>query len=141
LADSGPAWFLWTLLCYVPPEVAFVIAGAKLAPRRPTTAAIVMAVLRFVLSLMTHVVGQHLAGNHVGITNYLHLFAESAELLSGAAYIASQTAKQRRPDTVACFDLSVRVGHLERLPNAWSVQLSARQVRMTQEDGDWCALT
>jgi hypothetical protein len=96
--DSTPASFLWTLLCYAPPESAFVIAGAMLAPRRPMTTAIVLAVLRFILSLMTHVVGQHLAGNHVGITNYLHLFAESAGLLTGAAYIAWQSAKNRRPN-------------------------------------------
>ncbi|MSR56636.1 MAG: hypothetical protein EXS05_03050 [Planctomycetaceae bacterium] len=58
-----------------------------MAPRRQMATAIVLTVLGLFVSLMTHVVGQHLAGNHVGIVNYTHLFAESAGVLGGAAYI------------------------------------------------------
>lgn len=87
---SNIAYVLSLFLYYVPRKSAFVIAGAKTAPRHQAPAAIVLTLLGLVLSLMIHVVGQHLAGNRVGIVNYTHFVAESAGVLGGAAYILWQ---------------------------------------------------
>lgn len=84
---SNIAYWLGVVLNYVPQESAFVIAGALMAPRRQIATSIVLALLGLVFSLMTHVIGQHLAGNRVGIVNYLHLIAESFGLLVGAVFI------------------------------------------------------
>jgi hypothetical protein len=45
------------LLHLVSPKSAFVIAGAKTAPRYQRATAIVLTLLGFLLSLMTHVIG------------------------------------------------------------------------------------
>jgi len=87
LGDSRIAYWLGVFLYYVPPELVFVIAGAMMSPRYQKTTATGLAVLAIFLSLMTHVVGQHLAGNHVGLVNYTHFVAESAGALGGAAFI------------------------------------------------------
>ena len=81
---------------YVPRTAAFVIAGAKMAPRHQRTTAIVLAVAVVCVSLMTHVVGQHLAGNRVGSVNYMHMLAESAGALVGAACICWHVWRNRR---------------------------------------------
>jgi hypothetical protein len=85
----------------VPPKSAFVIAGAKVAPRRRSATAIVLALLGLLLSLMTHVIAQNLAGNRLGIVNYTHLFAESAGVLGGAAYIVLEDWRNRRTEMIA----------------------------------------
>jgi hypothetical protein len=96
LVDSSSAYSLWMFLYLVPPKSAFVIAGAKMAPRYQRATAIVLTLLGFLFSLMTHVISQQLAGRRVGITNYTHLFAESAAALGGAAYIALEDRRSRR---------------------------------------------
>jgi hypothetical protein len=96
--DSNIAYCLRLFFFYVPAKSAFVIAGAKMAPRRQLATAIVLALFGFLFSLMTHVVRQHLTGNRVGIGNYTHFFAESAAALGGAAYILVQGWRNRRTD-------------------------------------------
>ena len=94
--EANTAFFLGLVLFYVLPKSAFVIAGAKTAPRRRMAPAIVLAVLGIGVSLLTHVVGQHLAGNRVGTVNYAHAAAESTGLLAGAACILWQIRASRR---------------------------------------------
>jgi hypothetical protein len=101
LGDSNIAYSLRVLLYYVPPKSAFVIAGAKMAPRHQRATAIVLTLLGLLFSLMTHVIGQRLAGDRVGIVNYTHLFAESAGVLGGAAYILLQVWRNRRTEITA----------------------------------------
>jgi hypothetical protein len=101
LGDSKIAYSLRLFLFYVPRESVFVIAGAMTAPRHQMATAIVLTVLGICLSLMTHVVGQHLAGNHVGLVNYTHFFAESAGAVGGAAYIFLQDRRKRPTDVTA----------------------------------------
>jgi hypothetical protein len=96
--DSGIAYPLSVLLYYVPRQLAFVVAGAKVAPRHQTATAIVLTGLGIFVSLMTHVVGQHLAGNRVGTTNYTHFLAESAGLLSGAGCLLWRDWRKCRAD-------------------------------------------
>jgi hypothetical protein len=72
---------------YVLPEFVFVIAGVWIAPRKQRPVAFLLMLLGGVLSLMQHVVLQHLAGNRVGPTNYTHFGLELAGLLAGVVYI------------------------------------------------------
>ena len=96
LDDSDVAYSLRLFLYYVPQKSAFVIAGAKMAPRYQRATAIALTVLGFLFSLMTHVIVQHLDGRRVGIANYTHLFAESAGVLGGAACILLEVGRNRR---------------------------------------------
>jgi hypothetical protein len=98
LGDSRIAYWLGVLLYYVPREMVFVIAGAMMSPRYQKTTATGLAALAVFLSLMTHVVGQHLTRNHVGLVNYTHFVAESAGALGGAAYILLQVWRNRRTE-------------------------------------------
>jgi hypothetical protein len=99
--DSSIAYWLMIFLNYVPRKLAFVCAGATTAPRYQRTTAIGLAVLGIFVSLMIHVVGQHLAGNHVGLINYTHLIAESVGALGGAACIFLRDWRKGRTDTAA----------------------------------------
>lgn len=83
--------FLLRLLLYVPKEVGFVIAGARTAPRGRTATAIVLAALRLLVSLATHVLTQP----HRGTTNFVHLAFESTGAVLGAAYVV--TTEKRLP--------------------------------------------
>lgn len=91
--DSTIAYLLRLFLFHVSPKAAFVIAGAKTAPRYQRATAIVLTVLGFLFSLLTHVISQHRAGRRVGITNYTHLLAECAGLLVAAAYIVLEARR------------------------------------------------
>lgn len=93
--DSSTAFSLRLILLYVVPAGAFVVAGVMVAPRRLIVTAIVLTVLGIVLSLTTHVVGQHLAGNRVGSTNYVQFAAETAGMLAGIAVIVWRIRKTR----------------------------------------------
>jgi hypothetical protein len=85
--DAPVASWSHLLISYVLAALAFVVAGAKTAPqRRPATGCVLM-VLGIGLSLLKHVIGQHLAGNRVGGTNYLHAGLEIAGYVAGAAVI------------------------------------------------------
>ncbi len=85
--DSQVAYYLGMCLYHVPWGFVLVVAGARMAPRHQFAAAFVLTVLGVVLSLLTHLVGQYLAGNRVGVVNYAHFAAESAGALAGAAMV------------------------------------------------------
>ena len=70
------------LLYYAPKHAAFVMAGAKVAPR-PLPTAVVLAAAAIILSLMTHILSQ----GRIGLMNYLHFTAESVGAVIGVAYI------------------------------------------------------
>jgi hypothetical protein len=74
----------------------FVIGGALTAPRHRAATAILLAVIGVLLSLLIHVVGQHLAGNRVGSINYVQFLAESMGLLSGLAFVVWHDARAKR---------------------------------------------
>jgi VanZ family protein len=94
---SSIANSLIRLMWHLPPNAAFVIAGAKMAPRHQKTTAIVLTLIGLVFSLMNHVISQHyFAGRRLGFNNYMDLCAESAGALGGAAYIMLQVRKNRR---------------------------------------------
>ena len=71
------------LLLHIPKEAGFVVAGAKLAPRGRLRTAIVLAVVRVLLSLIVHIVGQ----TRPGVVNYTHFAVESTGSALGLAYI------------------------------------------------------
>ena len=96
LRDSSLGYALRVFIYYVLRKAAFVIAGAKMAPRHQVATAIVLAVLGILSSLMIHIAGQHLVGNYVGLVNYTHFLAESAGALGGAAGIAVHDWRKRR---------------------------------------------
>ena len=85
--DSIIACPLTLILFNVAPRSAFVIAGAKMAPRYQRATAVMLTVLGFYFSLMTHVISQQRAGRRIGFHNYSHLFAETAGGLGVTAYI------------------------------------------------------
>ena len=95
--DSTIGYAITLIFGYVLPKSAFVIAGAKTAPRHQTATSIALAVVGVALSLMTHVVGQHLAGNRVGSVHFIHAVSESAGLLVGAAFILVRVRSNRAP--------------------------------------------
>jgi Na+-driven multidrug efflux pump len=72
---------------YVLPEFVFVIAGAWIAPRQRLPVALLLMLLGGVLSLLKHVVLQHLGGTSLGPTNYTHFGLELAGLLAGVVCI------------------------------------------------------
>jgi hypothetical protein len=75
------------LVVYSVSEAVFVVVGAKVAPRKQSTVAIVLAVLGAVLSLLKHVVVQYAAGNRVGSTNYTDFGLDALGLACGAAIV------------------------------------------------------
>jgi hypothetical protein len=101
LGDSTFTYSLGVFLYYVPRKSVFVIAGAKMAPRVQMATAIGLMVLGILISLMTHVVGQHLAGNRVGIVNYIHFLAESGGALCGMACILFHVWRKRQIERIA----------------------------------------
>jgi hypothetical protein len=86
---NSPSISFWAsaVPAYVLPEFVFVIVGAWIAPRKPLPVALLLLLLGGVLSVMQHVVLQHLAGNRVGPTNYTHFGLEMAGLLAGVVYV------------------------------------------------------
>jgi hypothetical protein len=102
IGESSIANSLIRLLWHLPPNAAFVIAGAKMAPRHQKTTAIVLTLFGLIFSLLTHVISQHFfAGRRLGFNNYMDLCAESAGALGGAAYIMLQVRKNRRAEMPA----------------------------------------
>lgn len=96
--QSPFAYWLQALIYYVVSELVFVVAGAKIAPRHQSATAVTLAILGSLLSLIKHTIGQHLGGNRVGVTNYLHLGLEVAGLLAGAAFILVTERTRRLGD-------------------------------------------
>ena len=89
---SGIAQSLW-FLPYLLSRAAFVATGGAVAPRHRTATAVTLTIISAALSLLKHVVGQHLVGNRVGTTNYLHAGLELAGALAGLVLIVM---RQRR---------------------------------------------
>ena len=85
------------LVLYSVSEEVFVIVGAKVAPRRQSTVAIVLATLGTVRSLLKHVVVQYAAGNRVGSTNFTDFALDVIGLACGAAFVwvAARRARSR----------------------------------------------
>jgi hypothetical protein len=101
VGDSSIAYWFMVFLNYVPRRFAFVFVGATMSPRYQRTIAVGLAVLGIFLSLTIHVVGQHIAGNRVGLINYIHLIAESAGALGGTAFIFFRDWTKRRTGRAA----------------------------------------
>jgi hypothetical protein len=79
-------------------------------PRYQKITATGLEVLAIYLSLMIHVVGQHLAGNHVGLVNYTHFVCQSAGALGGAAYVFLRDWRRRcRSDSNATSNRNAQV--------------------------------
>ena len=72
-----------TVPLYVLPEFVFVFVGGWIAPRKQLVVALVLMVFGGALSVMRHVVLQHLGGRALGPTNYTHCGLEMAGLLAG----------------------------------------------------------
>jgi Na+-driven multidrug efflux pump len=87
LNSSSISFWAIAVPLYVLPEFVFVIAGGWIAPRKRLPVALLLMLLGGVLSLLKHVVFQHLAGNRVGPTNYTHFGLEMAGLLAGVVCI------------------------------------------------------
>jgi hypothetical protein len=81
-AESTLVYYLLLLLRYVPKEAGFVVAGAKTAPPGRLVTAIVLAVVRVLMSLIAHIVRQ----TNPGVGNYTHFAAESMGSALGLAY-------------------------------------------------------
>ena len=92
--SSAPNTHWVLLICYMPKEIAFVVAGAKTAPRSRTIATLVLAAVAILASLAIHVLTQQ----RVGLTNYLHFGAESVGAVIGAIYIVYAEIKANRQD-------------------------------------------
>jgi hypothetical protein len=75
------------LIVYSVSEALFVVVGAKVAPRRQCTVALVLAALGTVLSLLKHVVVQYAAGNRVGSTNFTDFGLDAMGLACGATFV------------------------------------------------------
>ena len=90
--SESTTYYARLLLCYVPKDAAFVIVGAKIAPR-PVATAVVLAVAAIAMSLLVHILGQRT----VGVTNYLHFTAESAGALLGVAFTYATMRTQGPP--------------------------------------------
>lgn len=95
----GDLNLLWLMLCYMLPQFIFVVAGAKVAPRNQVKTAIALMSVGIAVSLMIHVIGQHLAGNEVGLVNYAHLTCQLSGLLGGLAYVVGRQGRIRRNAT------------------------------------------
>jgi hypothetical protein len=81
-AESTFVYYL-VLLLYIPKEAGFVVSGAKMAPRGRLQTAIVLAVVRVLMSLIVHIVGQATPG----VGNYTHFAVESTGSALGLSYI------------------------------------------------------
>jgi hypothetical protein len=79
-------------LLYVPKETGFVVVGATVAPRGKCTTAVLLAALRLLLSLATHLLTQ----TRWGSANYWHLALESTGALLGAGHVALTSRRRRR---------------------------------------------
>ncbi|HEY3963633.1 MAG TPA: hypothetical protein VGM05_03685 [Planctomycetaceae bacterium] len=64
------------LLQYLTPKLAFTVAGAMMAPRHQASTAMLLALVGFVHSVWVH-----------GLTNWLHVSAETAGLVLGTVFI------------------------------------------------------
>jgi hypothetical protein len=91
--DSGSMSF-WALAVpvYILSEFVFVITGGWIAPRKQLLVALLLMLVGGVLSVLKHVVFQHLAGNRVGPTNYADFGLEMAGLIAGVVWIHRRVA-------------------------------------------------
>jgi hypothetical protein len=82
-ADSAFVYDLLLRLLHLPQGTAFVVAGAKMAPRGRLVTAIVLAVVWVVMALIIHIMGPA----HPGVHNSIDFAVESAGSALGLAYI------------------------------------------------------
>src|SRR5436190_7913164 len=61
ILSESASYYVRLLLYYAPKDAAFVIVGAKIAPR-PLTAAVALAVAAAAVSLLVHILGQRTVG-------------------------------------------------------------------------------
>jgi hypothetical protein len=87
------SYWVQAVLYYVVPEVLVVFVGAKVAPRRQREVAIGLASVAILLSLVKHIVGQYVAGNQVGLVNFLHFGLETFGALTGM-FMAFATSRR-----------------------------------------------
>jgi hypothetical protein len=83
--------FALQLLIYAATAAVFVLAGTLTGPTYRRGVAITLAVVSVVLSLMTHIVSQQ----HPGVTNYLHLAAETIGAAIAMVYVLYTEKKAR----------------------------------------------
>jgi hypothetical protein len=101
VGESTAVYLLGLFFYYLPRKSAFVIAGTKMAPGHQIATAVALTVLGICLSLTVHIIGQQIAGNRVGLVNYMHACAESAGYLGGAAYLCLRDGRKRRTAATA----------------------------------------
>lgn len=92
-SPSGDVGYnLLLVLFYAPKEVAFVIAGTVMAPRRRLITAVVLSVIGILLSLVIHILGQA----NPGTLNYTHFAAESAGIVLGLGLVFYHQKSRRK---------------------------------------------
>jgi hypothetical protein len=88
-------YYVQLVVFYAPKHAAFVVVGAKIAPRSRLATAAVLAAAAILLSLMRHILVQQ----NRGFINYTHFALETVGALAGAAYVVfSEKRDQRTPD-------------------------------------------
>ena len=94
LRAPGYPKFLFPLQQLLPSGVAFVLAGAWMAPSRRQATVIALVVLGISSSWLIHVVTQ----SAPGLTNFMHATGESLGLVIGAT-VASYLDRSRRKES------------------------------------------
>lgn len=95
---ESPTYWLRTIPGYAVPQLAIVVVGAWIAPRKPLLAAGLLTLLFGVLSLLKHVIVQAVVGNNVGTINFVHFGLETAGLIAGLICVRRWSAGQRMFD-------------------------------------------
>ena len=91
LRAPGYPKFLFPLQQLLPSGIAFVLAGAWMAPSRRAVAVIALVVLGFSSSWLIHVFAQ----SAPGLTNFMHAIGESLGLVIGAVIVCSLDGSPR----------------------------------------------
>lgn len=91
VTESAFAFYVRFVMYYLPKKALFVIAGAKMAPRRRHAVTYALAAVAILMSLIVHVLGE----TTPGISNYTHFAAESVGAALGAAYMRFSSPSQR----------------------------------------------
>ena len=89
--SSAIVFWVRVAVIYLPRNLAFVLAGALIAPRCRVATACGLAAIAIGVALLVHVLGQ----STVGIVNYIHFVAESAGALGGVLWIVGATRRLR----------------------------------------------
>lgn len=93
-SESAVIGFVFLVLGHLPQKVAFVVAGAEIAPHARRTTAIVLAVVAAIMSLLIHLLVQ----SRIGSTNFAHFTAEAIGAALGVVIVARiETWRRRSP--------------------------------------------